>query len=113
MGTAAAQGGGGSTGYQVDTQAMDAVAGSLGQVSGDLQKASAAYTAPVCYNSSVFGEFGVDQAWNTFDMDWAAELKVTQRAVDELQQNVTTTTANYRTAESAVTASLLAIKGAR
>jgi hypothetical protein len=112
MGVVAARGGGGSTGYQVDLQAMDAVAGSLGQVSADLQKATTAYTAPVCYTSSAFGEFSMDQAWSAFDTNWAAELRVTQRAVDELHQNFSTTTANYRTTEATVTRSLAVIRAA-
>ncbi|WP_266291725.1 hypothetical protein [Kitasatospora sp. NBC_01287] len=91
---------------------MDAVAGQLSQVSADLQQAVGAYTAPVCYAASVFGEFGMDQAWSGFDTDWAAELTVTQRAVAELSSNVTATTANYRAAEATVAGSLATVGAA-
>ncbi|MEY9946108.1 type VII secretion target [Kitasatospora sp. GAS1066B] len=113
MGVVPGQGGGGPGGYQVHPQAMDAVAGQLSQVAADLQQAESSYNAPVCYAGSAFGEFGMDQAWEKFDTDWGAEIRVTQRAVAELNQNLTSTTANYRAAEATVAGSLTAIGASR
>ncbi|MFD4661544.1 hypothetical protein ACFWP2_38725 [Kitasatospora sp. NPDC058444] len=48
----------------------------------------------------------MDQAWAGFDTNWSQELHVTQRAVAELVQKMSATSANYRAAESTVAGSL-------
>ncbi|MFB7665304.1 hypothetical protein ACFC1R_15320 [Kitasatospora sp. NPDC056138] len=98
--------GSGQAGYGVHLDMMDQMAGQLHQVSTDLAGATSAYTAPVCYAKSDFGEFGVDDAWQAFDSAWAQEIALAQKAVDELVQQVTQTTANYRTAEANVASSV-------
>ncbi|MBV6700209.1 hypothetical protein KV557_24410 [Kitasatospora aureofaciens] len=93
-------------GYTVQLDALDGVVGALHNVATDLASANLAYTAQVCYVSTAFGEFGMDQAWATFDGNWSQELHVTQRAVDELVQKVSTTSGNYRAAEAKLAASM-------
>ncbi|GGU54207.1 hypothetical protein ACIG0C_32415 [Kitasatospora aureofaciens] len=94
------------TGYTVKPDALDGVTTALGNVATDLTNANQAYTAQKPSQSADFGEFGVDQAWSGFDTNWGQELHVTQRAVGELVQKMSATSANYRAAETKVTASL-------
>ncbi|MFJ9694755.1 hypothetical protein [Kitasatospora sp. NPDC101183] len=89
-----------STGYTVNLDGLERIKGSLGAVVKDLSEANGTYTAQKPYVSTDFGEFGVDQAWATFDTNWSKELHVTRRAVDELVQKVAATGANYRAAEN-------------
>ncbi|MEU4119604.1 hypothetical protein AB0F71_34545 [Kitasatospora sp. NPDC028055] len=90
------------TGYTVHPDALDGVTAALGNVATDLTSAGQAYTAKAVHPAADFGEFGVDQAWSGFDTKWAQELQVTQRAVTELVQKMSTTSANYRAAETKV-----------
>ncbi|MFJ6618130.1 type VII secretion target [Kitasatospora sp. NPDC091335] len=93
-------------GYTVQPDALDHVNTALGNVATDLASANQAYTAQKLYQSADFGEFGVDLAWAGFDTNWDQELHVTQRAVTELVQKMTATSANYRAVESQLAASL-------
>ncbi|MFF2149448.1 type VII secretion target [Kitasatospora sp. NPDC058190] len=93
-------------GYTVQPDVLDGVAGALGQVATDLASANQSYTAQKPYVSTDFGEFGMDQAWSGFDSNWSQELHVTQRAVEELVQKVSATTANYRAVEAKLSKSM-------
>ncbi|WP_030231491.1 type VII secretion target [Streptomyces sp. NRRL S-350] len=95
-----------SVGYTVQPVALDHVTTALDNVATDLASANQAYTAQKLYQSADFGEFGVDQAWAGFDTDWSQELHVTQRALAELAQKMSATSANYRAAETKIAASL-------
>ncbi|TYC66318.1 hypothetical protein EH183_43090 [Streptomyces sp. CB01881] len=95
-----------SLGYTVQPDVLEHVTTGLNNVTTDLASANQAYTAQSLYQSADFGEFGVDQAWAGFDTNWDQELHVTQRAVAELVQKMSATTANYRAAETKVAASL-------
>lgn len=95
-----------SLGYTVQPDALDHVTTGLNNVATDLASANQAYTAQTLYQSADFGEFGVDQAWAGFDTNWDQELHVTQRAVTQLVQKMSATSANYRAAETKLAASL-------
>lgn len=95
-----------SVGYTVQPDALDHVTTGLNNVATDLASANQTYTAQKPYQSADFGEFGVDQAWAGFDTNWGQELHVTQRAVAELVQKMSATSANYRAAETQAAASL-------
>ncbi|MET8544363.1 hypothetical protein ABZW03_27530 [Kitasatospora sp. NPDC004799] len=95
-----------SVGYTVQPDALDHINTALNNVATDLASANQAYTAQKLYQSADFGEFGVDRAWAGFDTNWDQELHVTQRAVAELVQKMSATSANYRAAEAKIAASL-------
>ncbi|MFI6843920.1 type VII secretion target [Kitasatospora sp. NBC_00085] len=108
---AAGSGAGGAGGYGVSLAGLSGVSDQLGKTATDIATAKTAYAGSVCYASTAFGEFGMDQAWAAFDAAWSKEIEVTQRALDELSQKMSTTTQNYRNAEKAVTASLVPAGG--
>ncbi|AUY48956.1 MULTISPECIES: type VII secretion target [Streptomycetaceae] len=110
-GTNTAPGAGAAGGYGVSLAGLSGVGDQLGKTATDIAAAKAAYAGSVCYASTAFGEFGMDQAWAAFDTAWSKEITVTQRALDELSQKMSATTQNYRNAEKAVTASLVPAGG--
>ncbi|MGV9264581.1 type VII secretion target [Kitasatospora sp. NPDC003701] len=105
--------GGGGDGYGVSVAGLSGVTEALNKTATDIATAKTAYAGSVCYAATAFGEFGMDSAWSAFDSAWSKEITVTQRALDELSQKMSTTTANYRNAEKAVTASLVPAGGGR
>ncbi|MER7672454.1 type VII secretion target [Kitasatospora sp. NPDC096128] len=94
------------TEYTVQPDALDGVATALANVAADLSSADLAYLGQVTYDASAFGEFGMDQAWSSFDGNWSKELHITQRAVTELAQKVSRTSGNYRAAEAKAASSM-------
>ncbi|HJD80943.1 type VII secretion target [Kitasatospora aureofaciens] len=94
------------TEYTVQPDALDQVATALDNVATDLSSADLAYAGQVTYDSSAFGEFGMDQAWSAFDSNWSKELHITRRAVAELAGKVSRTSGNYRAAEARVASSM-------
>ncbi|WP_406206618.1 type VII secretion target [Kitasatospora sp. NBC_01560] len=110
-GGAGAGGGAGGDGYSVSLAGLSGVSDQLGKTATDIAAAKAAYAGSVCYASTAFGEFGMDQAWSAFDTAWSKEITVTQRALDELSQKMSTTTQNYRNTEKAIASALVPAGG--
>ncbi|MCG6495987.1 type VII secretion target [Kitasatospora sp. A2-31] len=106
-------GDGGAGGYSVNVAGLHGVSEALSKTATDIAEAKTAYAGGLCYASTAFGEFGMDHAWSSFDQNWSKEIDVTQRALDELAQKMSTTTANYRNTEKALAASLAPAGGGR
>ncbi|MFD0273066.1 type VII secretion target [Kitasatospora sp. NPDC127111] len=107
----AGAGAGGAGGYGVSLAGLSGVNDQLAKTAADIAAAKTAYTGSACYASTAFGEFGVDQAWAAFDSAWSKEISVTQRALDELSQKMSTTTQNYHDTEKAIAAALVPAGG--
>ncbi|HEV2634335.1 MAG TPA: hypothetical protein VGX23_04250 [Actinocrinis sp.] len=97
---------GAGPGFQVDPAGLAGMAGRVGRAYDDFGGAVVGFREGGGSFPSAFGEFGVGDAWTSFNAAWSSELDVTRSALAELIRKVSTTAQRYEEAEATVIASV-------
>lgn len=95
--------------FQVDQAQLSGTAGQVGQVYDDMNTAIACYGEAGPTAPAAFGDFGMADAWSSFDAAWSAELNVTAAALQELSQKVAASAVIYTHNERRTVASFHAV----
>ncbi len=95
--------------FQVDPASLSGAAGQLGQAYDDMNTAIAYYASAGTSAPAAFGDFGMADAWSSFDSAWSDELSVTAAALQELSQKVAASSVVYTHNESRTVSSFHAV----